>query len=61
MMKRHRWEKGRKDLQNKFTEQEQCVKCGIYRIKAFGVWMYSKDKTTDKNPFAKEIRNPGCV
>ena len=60
-MKRHKWGKGRKDLQNEYTEQEQCINCGIYRFKALGIWMYSKDKTTDKNPLVETIRNTGCV
>lgn len=60
-MKRHKWEKERKDLLNTYTEQHQCVNCEIYRIKVMGTWMYSKEKTTNDNPFVKIIGNPGCI
>ncbi len=59
-MKRHKWIKGVKELKNMFTEQEQCESCKIYRFKALGSWMYSREKTTDKNPFVDRISNPGC-
>ena len=59
-MKRHEWEKGRKDLVNDFTEQEQCYKCGLYRFRALGIWMYSKEKTTNDNSLVDTISNKGC-
>lgn len=60
-MNRHSWDRGREDLKNKYTEQEQCIKCGLYRFKALGIWMYSKEKTTDNNPLPYGERNVGCV
>ena len=59
-MKRHKWIKGAKDLKNKFAKQEKCEVCGIYRFHALGIWMYSKEKTTDDNPFVDTIQNNGC-
>ena len=60
-MKRHKWEKERLDLKNSFAKQEQCKNCKLFRFMALGIWRYSKEKTTDENPFVKEIQNPGCI
>jgi hypothetical protein len=57
MAKRHQW--GEK-LINPFTEQQQCIGCGIYRIKVFQGWMYAREQTTKANPFVGTIPNPGC-
>jgi hypothetical protein len=56
-MKRHKWKKTEK---NKFTEQEECINCGLYRIKPFKFWVYSKEKTTNENPFVDPVQNLGC-
>ncbi len=56
--KRHSWG----DLEtNKFTEQQQCKKCGVFRFKALGIWMYSKEKCTEENMFNIVVRNKGCA
>jgi hypothetical protein len=59
-MKRHKWLKNLKELENSWTEQHQCEKCKLYRIKVMGSWRYSKEKTTDDNPFVETIMNEGC-
>jgi hypothetical protein len=60
-MKRHKWEKGREDLKNRFTKQQQCSECGLFRFKAMNMWVYSTQKTTDDHPFVEIIQNPGCL
>ena len=60
-MKRHKWDKETEDLKNRFTEQHQCFKCGVYRIRVFGKWAYSKQKTSNDYPFVKTVNNEGCV
>lgn len=56
-MKRHKW--GLLET-NRFTKQQQCENCGLYRFKALGVWMYSLEKTTNSNPFVQTVINDGC-
>ena len=56
-MKRHKWKKTEK---NKFTQQEECTNCGLYRIKPFKFWVYSKEKTTNETPFVDLVQNLGC-
>jgi len=60
-MQKHKWNKSSQDLKNPYTEQHQCLVCGIYRIKILGFWRYSKEKTTQQNPFVKTSDNPGCI
>lgn len=54
---RHQWGNEEK---NTFTVVQQCLKCGLYRFKALGMWIYSKEKLTDKNPFPDHVPNEGC-
>lgn len=42
-------------------EQQQCLKCGIYRIKALNCWFYTNEKFTDGNMFVQLIANKGCI
>ncbi len=58
---RHKWDKQNEKLKNKFTEQHQCIKCGVYRIKVMGSWVYSKDMTSNNNPFVKTTKNQLCI
>jgi hypothetical protein len=44
----------------KFTVQQRCANCGMYRIKALGIWMYSFEETTPSNPFVETLKNLGC-
>lgn len=57
MKKRHSWGKLEKLT---MTEQQQCEKCGLFRFKWCNIWLYSKDKTTEEQPFAITIPNEGC-
>jgi len=55
--KRHTWGEIEKNI---FTEQQQCKKCKLYRFKCLGIWMYSNEKTTERNPFVDKLNNEGC-
>jgi len=58
MKKRHKWN-GFKKTNN--TEIQKCVKCKLYRFKALGIWMYSKDKPIKEDMFPNIIGNNGCI
>ena len=57
---RHRWG----DLEVfSYTEQQQCIDCGLYRFKIFGMWQYCKDAHTKNITDGLNnqiIANPGC-
>ena len=42
-------------------EQQQCLKCEIYRYKGFNMWHYSKKEVTNENIFVYWIHNKGCI
>jgi len=58
MKKRHKWGELKK---SKFTEQQQCVKCNLYRFKVFGIWNYTHQEITDKTPLVDAVINRGCI
>ena len=62
---RHKWSG---QVENSLTfstgyivEQQQCLKCEIYRFKALNSWNYSKEKVTNENMFANTFHNKGCI
>lgn len=62
---RHKWSG---QVENSLTfsigdivEQQQCLKCGIYRYKALNMWHYTKEKVTNENMFPKRFHNKGCI
>ena len=62
---RHKWSG---QVENSLTfstgdilEQQQCLKCEIYRYKGFNMWHYSKKKVTNENIFVYWIHNKGCI
>ena len=57
---RHKWSKDVKQLKKIDTELEQCTKCNLYRFKALGIWMYTKEKLSDKNLYVHRVGNEGC-
>ena len=42
-------------------EQQQCLKCRIYRHKALNRWFYTKEKVTNGNMFLELIANKVCI
>lgn len=58
---RHSWDKGKSINRTMWTEQQECSKCGLFRIKIFGKWQYSKTRTTDEYPFPEMTENNGCI
>lgn len=62
---RHKWSG---QVENSLTfpkgdvvEQQQCLKCDIYRYKALNMWHYSKEKLTNENLFVDRFHNTGCI
>jgi hypothetical protein len=43
------------------VEQQQCLKCKIYRHKALNMWHYSKEKVTNENMLVDFYHNTGCI
>lgn len=62
---RHKWsgqvEKSINFGDGTFIEQQQCLKCGIYRIKGLGIWHYSKENLNEDNGDIDFIHNIGCI
>ena len=56
-MKTHSWSKPK---HNEFTEVQKCTKCGLFRFKALGRWVYSIDEVTNEKPLVDLVENKGC-
>ena len=56
MIKRHSWGKEQKA---KHTTYQRCVNCNLYRAKALGIWMYTKDNPNDVELW-NNVLNKGC-
>lgn len=56
--KRHQWG----DIETlTFTTTQKCTKCGIYRFKVMGQFLYTAEKISEDNPFVDTINNDGCT
>ena len=54
--KRHKWGKL---LNSEYSKFQGCLNCDMFRFKALGIWMYTKDNPRYK-PFSDNCINEGC-
>ena len=58
-MKRHSWGEL---VKTPYTKYQQCLKCGLYRFDAIGIWFYSKEPISVKyKHFLGSVPNIGCI
>jgi len=55
--KRHKWGKVQTNLA--YMDYQKCIKCGLYRQFALGIWHYTKDDP--KNLETTACMNDGCI